>query len=222
MNAPIGFLKSLASNSLKDFDQHSLARYESSTSSVPSWLDRLLESVAYGIIICDRNRKVIIANQAAITMMEDCGESVSIHSMIPRSMSGSGERLYRALVQGSEGWRRMVTLDAKDGSTRSVSISPLELDNGERGMLVTTERVAVCTTATLVTYADLYLLTAAETRVLLSIAKGISPQEAADELFIAVTTVRSHIKSILHKTKADCIRSLLVRMAKLPPVVGLG
>jgi DNA-binding NarL/FixJ family response regulator len=42
-------------------------------------------------------------------------------------------------------------------------------------------------------------LTGAEIRVLTLVGKGLSNQEIADELFVAVTTVRTHIRHVLDK-----------------------
>lgn len=47
------------------------------------------------------------------------------------------------------------------------------------------------------------LLTERETDVLRRLAAGRRPQEVADELFVAITTVRSHIRQILTKLEVN-------------------
>jgi DNA-binding NarL/FixJ family response regulator len=54
------------------------------------------------------------------------------------------------------------------------------------------------------------LLTASERRVLFYLTTGRSAQDIADELVVSVTTVRSHIRSILRKLG---VRSQLAAVA---------
>jgi DNA-binding CsgD family transcriptional regulator len=56
----------------------------------------------------------------------------------------------------------------------------------------------------------LVLLTASERRVLFYLTTGRSAQEIADDLVVSVTTVRSHIRSILRKLG---VRSQLAAVA---------
>ena len=49
-------------------------------------------------------------------------------------------------------------------------------------------------------FAQLYGLTASELRVFLAMAPSFSPQEAADNLGLSVTTVKSHLQHIFTKT----------------------
>jgi DNA-binding NarL/FixJ family response regulator len=56
----------------------------------------------------------------------------------------------------------------------------------------------------------LVLLTASERRVLFYLTTGKSAQDIADDLVVSVTTVRSHIRSILRKLG---VRSQLAAVA---------
>jgi DNA-binding CsgD family transcriptional regulator len=61
-------------------------------------------------------------------------------------------------------------------------------------------------------FAQLYGLTFAEQKVLEHIAEGEPPQEAADELGVSITTVKTHLQKIFAKTatgrQADLIQLL--------------
>jgi DNA-binding CsgD family transcriptional regulator len=61
-------------------------------------------------------------------------------------------------------------------------------------------------------------LTAMEEQVLGLLAQGYSAPEAARQLDVAVSTVRSHVRSLCAKTSAGSVRELVNRVALLPPV----
>jgi len=65
-----------------------------------------------------------------------------------------------------------------------------------------------------------YGLTAAETRVLVALCNGVPPAQAAVELGVAISTIRSQIGSMRQKTGAESIRALVRQVAILPPVKG--
>jgi DNA-binding CsgD family transcriptional regulator len=62
-------------------------------------------------------------------------------------------------------------------------------------------------------------LTLAERRVLRTVAQGLGPQDAADELGVTLATVRTHLQNLFAKTgtarQADLLRLL---MTATPPV----
>jgi DNA-binding NarL/FixJ family response regulator len=64
-------------------------------------------------------------------------------------------------------------------------------------------------------------LTCAETRVLLALCNGKTPQQIAREASVEMSTVRSQIVSVRQKTGARDLRTLVAQVAALPPFVGV-
>ena len=61
-------------------------------------------------------------------------------------------------------------------------------------------------------------LTPTEQHVLALLCEGLSAPQAAKQLHVAVSTVRSHVRSLCAKTRARGVRELVTRLAVLPPV----
>jgi DNA-binding CsgD family transcriptional regulator len=61
-------------------------------------------------------------------------------------------------------------------------------------------------------------LTPTEEQVLAILCQGYSAPETASQLNVAVSTVRSHIRSLCAKTHANGVRALVGQIAVLPPL----
>jgi DNA-binding CsgD family transcriptional regulator len=214
MNAPLGLLEALELDDPLEF----LEASPTTPAIIPAWLHSLIDSIAFGVVLLDSQRRVLMCNREAIRSLHECGQSLNLGQVIPWVSSAQGNRIQRALMQSCAGWRRMLLLQG-DSRRHIVSLSPVPLDDGSLGILLTTEKYLVCTPNTIACYANLCGLTAAESNVLAALASGATPTEAADRLNNSIATVRSHIKSILTKTESECLRSLIVKLAKLPPMV---
>jgi DNA-binding CsgD family transcriptional regulator len=202
---------------------------EPASAFIPLWLSRVIESVAFGMAVLDTHRRVLMCNSTAREALAECGLAMTLGKVVPWVTTPQGDRVQRALLQSTEGWRRMLILKSEDEDFSEhpddekkliVSLSPIVLDDGQSGILLTTEKSAVCSAQTIASYANLYGLTASETNVLGQLAHGFSPDLVAQRLNISIATIRSHIKGILQKTNCSCVRTLLVKVAKLPPMVG--
>ena len=64
-------------------------------------------------------------------------------------------------------------------------------------------------------------LTSAEESVLTVLCQGYSAPEVARQLKVAVSTIRSHVRSLCTKTGSSSVRELLNQVAMLPPVAPL-
>jgi DNA-binding CsgD family transcriptional regulator len=64
-------------------------------------------------------------------------------------------------------------------------------------------------------------LTAAETRVLISLCQHVPPREIARRCGVEISTVRSQIGSIRQKTGASNIRALIGQVSGLPPLMSV-
>jgi DNA-binding CsgD family transcriptional regulator len=67
-------------------------------------------------------------------------------------------------------------------------------------------------------FAGTYRLTNTEEQVLDMLCQGYNTPDAAKQLKVAVSTVRSHVRNLCAKTQSSGIRELVNRVAVLPPV----
>jgi DNA-binding CsgD family transcriptional regulator len=61
-------------------------------------------------------------------------------------------------------------------------------------------------------------LTATEEHVLRILCHGFSAPQIAAQMDVAVSTIRSHVRSLCAKTRSSGVRQLVSRVAVLPPV----
>ena len=81
-------------------------------------------------------------------------------------------------------------------------------------------RSSVCEDLSLQCFARNHELTAAETRVLAALGRGVTPAEIAREQGVKISTVRTQISAIRQKTGTGTITALVRLVAGLPPMVG--
>ena len=75
-----------------------------------------------------------------------------------------------------------------------------------------------CAGLTVDFFAHTHGLTSAEARVLHALCGGMRQKEVARQFDVAVSTVRTQISSIRHKTQTASIRDLVERVSTLPPM----
>lgn len=195
--------------------------------SSPLMLAFLNES-QHGLVVVDRKMTVLACNQIADAYFTLCGEPIAVGHRFIDIQSPQVSRLVASVKQAHEGFRSMVLL-CKEHHEVSIAVSPFTLEfarsndvasrlEGQRVALLTTQRTQLCDALSVRCYGQLLGLTDSELKVLLQLVDGQDPSTAAANLALSVTTIRSHIKSILAKSDASCIRSLLLRIAKLPPL----
>jgi DNA-binding CsgD family transcriptional regulator len=183
-----------------------------------NWLQTLVENVSYGLGVIDNDLNVLLINQHACNALKIYDEEIKIgQSIFGNRSSPQMGRLINAIRQARDGNRQLV-LFRKGIKQLAIAVSPIELTSSRYGVLLTTELVGSCDPVSLMNYGQMLGLTRTEIRVLEKLAQSHNPTAAAQELSIAVPTIRSHIKSILDKTDSSCLRALLVRVSRLPPL----
>ncbi len=201
---------------------------------VPTWADdsaslvtwhclaATLDELDYGIVVLVGDGRSVLVNRAAQTELD---ESHPLHisaGALRARASGDAARLHDAVAQASiRGLRRMLVLGRPTRPT-TVSIVPLALPNtGDRAVLVVMSKSAVCGSLSLQGFAQATGLTSAETQVLTELCGGAAPADAAVQLGVAISTIRSQIGSIRAKTGAASISALMRQVALLPPLRGV-
>lgn len=186
----------------------------------PDWLRALLDDVGYGIMILDTQLRVVFCNDSAKGVLRDAGLSTLMEVSGGSRYYESACREFRSSAAlASQGQRKLI-LVGDQNQQFAFAFSPLRIgDSATQGaVLVTTEKRRVCEALSLWAYGRVQGLTATEIRVLEELATGHEPKSVAGRLNVSVTTIRTHIKSMLEKTDCSSMRDLLLRISRLPPI----
>ena len=202
------------------FDAGKVAPFSESGSHVPSaLLGLLVDELANGMLVISGEGKILYANLAARremahgAMMKD--SDGDLHLLSPEAGKGFQEARKKAL----SGFRSLVTLSAQDMNV-TMSVVPLNSrpDGPCENIALFLSRASVCESGILVCFARSYSLTLTEQRVLVFLCHCLSTPEIAIQMKIAVSTVRSHVRSLCIKTSCSGVRELIQRVAVLPPL----
>ena len=185
------------------------------------WLAAALDELDYGIVLLFDGTHVVHINDAARVELDDRHplqlQANELHARLARDVAPLHDAVSDASLRGL---RRLLTL-GKDAERASISVVPLEAaDSGPRAVLVVLGKRSMCESLSVQGFARSYGLTGAETRVLVALCNGTPPAQAATELGVAISTIRSQIGSMRQKTGAESIRALVRQVAVLPPVKG--
>lgn len=178
----------------------------------------LIDEIDSGILVCDGEGMVRVANQAARRELAD-GRLLCWHGSSVGCSGGEGGPLQRALRAAAQlGRRQMVLLEhAKDWLLASVVPLP-QGDGAEPLVLLLLGRREPCSAIGLELFGTAHGLTLAERRVLAALLRDASPREVAAEHGVALSTIRTQILSLRAKLGARSIEGLLLRAAGIPPV----
>jgi DNA-binding CsgD family transcriptional regulator len=190
--------------------------HESLRRSSLSW--DLLDQVGCGICLVDESMRLVYANELANDLTEESWfmeGGFCAKQCVPPSL-----RLREGVLCALSGRANIVQV-FESGVCLLLALSPVALGAGRKGVLITSERVRVVSNSAFRIYARALRLTTREVEVLKQLSAGLEPKVAADAMCMSVETIRSHIKSILSKAAAGSLRELLLRVAKLPPLIEL-
>lgn len=181
----------------------------------------LLDELAHGVLITTIEGRVEHANQAARHELARRRVLATRHSIL-LGCTPEGEKTLRdALAKVAEGKRSLITLPAAEGPSVSLAALPLKSDTAGRGApraALLFARACVCDSLMLCFFARSHGLTPTEEQVLGILCEGYSAPQIAIEMKVAVSTVRSHVRSLCAKTRSSGVRELIGRLAVLPPV----
>lgn len=102
----------------------------------------------------------------------------------------------------------------------SIAVLPLHPDRPLQApnVALVFSRSSVCDPVMLCFFARTHGLTPSEEQVLAVLCQGHSAPQTAVQLGVAVSTVRSHVRSMCVKTHANGVRALVSQVAVLPPI----
>jgi len=179
----------------------------------------LMDELAFGLVVLGANARVLLCNQAARNELDRCrvlGERE--HHLYARTQDGS-KQLRSALDEVHRGQRSLLHL-VSDGAMVSLVASPppTEYEATQATAILLFAKPAVCEPISLALFCRCHKLTRTEEHVLGILCLGYSTPEIATQMQVAVSTVRSHVRSLCAKTGACGVRSLVNLVAVLPPV----
>lgn len=190
-----------------------------SPESAAGSLAMLMDELAYGVLITTPKGRLLQANLAARREIARHG-LLTLHEGQVQAVDAAQARLLaQAMAKAESGRRGLVALRC-EGRRLSVAVLPLRperpIDPPTVALLLS--RPGVCDPVMLCFFARAYGLTPSEEQVLGILCQGYSAPEAALQLKVAVSTVRSHVRSMCAKTHSNGVRALVGQVAVLPPI----
>ncbi len=171
-----------------------------------------LDRMSTGIIVVDRDGRLLRTNEAAETELRSGRSVLSLHGRIRATDPGS-ERALLAAIGRATGCDRAPELSrfmlpgAADRGGLLVEIVPLasraswgDFGRADGAAALFLSRADAKRRSPTELFAPLFGLTAAEARVLALVIEGEGMAKVSHELGIAITTARSHLQKIFWKT----------------------
>jgi DNA-binding CsgD family transcriptional regulator len=193
-----------------------------------------LDTVEHGIAVVESDGKVRDLNSAAVRILtRDDGLRITAGRITP-SAPGAGATLNRALYRALDGPARSgdsFTVERPSGAIPFiVHVVPLHVHDarGRNRALVVLIDPSHETEPSAALLQRLFHLTRTEAEIALRVARGVEPKQIAADLSVSITTVRTHLHRVFHKTgthrQAELLRVLLTLRAVPdpdgPPVTG--
>jgi DNA-binding CsgD family transcriptional regulator len=183
------------------------------------WLACMLDETDHGMLLVTPSGRLRHANQPGQQELSSRTALWLDNGIVKASERHQHADLLHALADASRGRRRLLSVGPRAAAV-SVAVVPLggNVVQAEPLVLLTLGKRQSCEALTLNIYAHSQGLTDAETRVLQAVCRGLRPKEVARQFDVAVSTIRTQISSIRHKTQTNSIRDLVNRVTTLPPI----
>lgn len=189
-----------------------------SLQAVAAIREEALDALAFPLVVCDRDGRVGFANRQAEHRSMHGGPLQLQRGRVDALLTGERSGVLAALRKASDGAGGGCLLTDANGERVSVTITPApERIAGLPGrLLLSSPQIRRRDPDRLLREA--YKLTPAQADLCCALADGKTFEEAATARGVAVSTMRTHFRSILRRTGATNLRDLLRMMASLPPV----
>lgn len=182
--------------------------------------ESVMDELAYGIAVARADGELVHANQVARHELASQRVVWVQHGRLQTHSAADARVLGDALLRATGGKRSLVTLHPPRGNPLMLAVVPVgrgaAAQQVQAGLLFA--RASVCESLMLCFFARTHALTPAEENVLAILCQGYSAPQAARQLKVAVSTVRSHVRALCAKTRTNGVRELVSRVAMLPPV----
>jgi DNA-binding CsgD family transcriptional regulator len=182
-------------------------------------LAALMDELAHAVVVTTEKGRIIHANHAGRhELVRASVIGLWKGGLVQASRPECDRDLKAALSRAATGLRSFIQLGAMEGAGLFVAVVPLKPCGGnEPRCAIVFSRGSICEPLMLAFFARRHRITAAEEVVLSGLCAGQSAPQIASRLRVAVSTVRSHVRSICVKTRAKSVREIVQRLAVLPP-----
>lgn len=187
----------------------------------------LFDVMSLGALLVTPSGQVLHSNPAACDAMASSGVLSVKDGQLSADSTPHQKALLTALVSASQGLSSLLSLSGCGSAGRGgllVSVVPSArqrlLGCAPTALLPVAlffQRPAICDASMFLLFARKFGLTPTEQQVLTFLCRSWSTPEIATELNVAVSTIRSHVRSMCCKTSSKGSRELINRMAMLPP-----
>jgi len=192
------------------------------TDSIPALLAFLVDELAHGVLVLTAHGQILHANQVARRELNRAAVLGAELGELKVLMPADAKAFQSAMVKAIAGKRGLVKL-AGEGVDFTLALVPLQRQAGipcDRIALMLS-RVGVGESGVFGAFARSHGLTHTEEQVLVFLCRCLSTPEIAIQMKVAVSTVRSHVRSMCAKTASSGVRELINRVAILPPIAPL-
>jgi ATP/maltotriose-dependent transcriptional regulator MalT len=198
---------------------HNFTDSQSPSTQTPP-LALIFEQLAYGVLIVNIRGQILHANQSARAELAAqrwlALRSDHVHAL----RTEEKKALSNALITAQCGQRSVLQFGA-GSDPLVVAVVPLMTTGATQCEQVALlfARPMVCDNLMLHHFGRSHKLTGMEECVLRLLCEGLDQNEMSQRLKVALSTVRSHMKSIAAKTGCHGMRALLAKLATLPPML---
>ena len=192
---------------------------DSFDSSSADLLGLLVDELAHGVMIVNVQGWILHANRAALGALQRGVGLATTHGGLKLTSVADQNRLTLALTKAAGGQRSLVRLSDTGGST-NLAVVPLNRQTSgpcDRIALLFS-REDSCEPSLFASFAHSHRLTRTEEQVLQLLCRCHSAPEIATQMKVAVSTIRSHVRSLCAKTATHGVRQLINLVTALPPL----
>ena len=183
-------------------------------------LSQVMDVLAHGVMVASFKGQLLHANQAARHELAR-RRVLAVHEGHLHTTDAAQARiLTQALTKAASGLRSLMALRAPGRLRVNIAVVPLRPDRPQQttSVALVFSRASVCDAVMLCFFARTHGLTPCEEQVLGILCQGFSAPQIAVQLNVAVSTIRSHVRSMCAKTHSRGVRALVSQVAVLPPI----
>ena len=183
-------------------------------------LMRMMDEIDHGMLVIDDQCRLRHANHLARHALATSRFIVCNGQMLMGSSAEFTQQIDHALKLALKGHRQLVVLKEAQCEL-TLAFVPLShaLETDTPSVLVLLSRQNACENLAVRMYARTHQLSPCEELVLIALCKGYTIPEIAEAHSVAPSTVRTQVKALRHKTGCNSIRSIMLRVNSLPPMV---
>lgn len=183
-------------------------------------LSTVMDELAHGVVLASLKGRVLHANQAARSELARQRVLSLRDGHVHTTDAAQARLLTQALAKAETGRRSLIALRSAQRQRVSIAVVPLRPERAQDAPSVALvfSRASVCDAVMLCFFARTHGLTPSEEQVLGILCQGYSAPEIALQLKVAVSTIRSHVRSMCAKTHCNGVRALVGQVAVLPPI----